>query len=252
MSSGEWFTLPGAPGRGGVDGPVGRSPLESLLRRAGATIRTEDGWRVAAHFGSAAGELSVCQRSVGLADRSHLGKLELQGDADSVAQVVGDVAERALGTTGTAARGARAWWCLLTPRRVLVLADSPDHARVRERLEDAAARAPSATVADVTMGFAAIAVVGPAARQLLSRVSAADLSPSAWPEGDVRPITLGEVRSALLRDGDDRFVAVVGSAYAVGVWAALEAAGHPLGASCVGHEALDRLGAAHLGMAHRA
>ena len=42
---------------------------------------TRHGWWVAAHFGSPAGELALCETAVGLADRSDLGKLELRGEA---------------------------------------------------------------------------------------------------------------------------------------------------------------------------
>ena len=65
-----------------------RSPLEDALRREGAVIRRRDGRRVAAHFGSPGGELAVCARSVGLVDRSEIGKLELRGYPEALDQIV--------------------------------------------------------------------------------------------------------------------------------------------------------------------
>ena len=47
---------------------------------AGAILHTRDGHTVAAHYGSVQGELAVCMKSVGLADRSDLGVFELRGD----------------------------------------------------------------------------------------------------------------------------------------------------------------------------
>jgi hypothetical protein len=43
--------------------------LDVVLRRAGAVLARRDGRDVAINFGSAAAELAVCVRSVGIVDR---------------------------------------------------------------------------------------------------------------------------------------------------------------------------------------
>ena len=48
------------------------------MRRAGAVLSTREGRTVAVHFGSAAAELAVCVRTVGLVDRSELSTLALE------------------------------------------------------------------------------------------------------------------------------------------------------------------------------
>ena len=68
--------MPGMPAK---TPELAHSPLEPQLQRAGATMVARHGWWVAAHFGSPAGELALCETAVGLADRSDLGKLELRG-----------------------------------------------------------------------------------------------------------------------------------------------------------------------------
>jgi len=55
------------------------SPLVEQARHAGATTVQRGGVRVAAHYGSPAGELSACVRAVGLGDRSDLGIFTLSG-----------------------------------------------------------------------------------------------------------------------------------------------------------------------------
>jgi hypothetical protein len=54
--------------------PVARSAAEHLFRRAAATFVERDGWRIAV---AVPGE-AVALRSVGVADLSHLGKLEVR------------------------------------------------------------------------------------------------------------------------------------------------------------------------------
>ena len=47
---------------------------------AGAVLHTRDGHSFVGHYGYVQGEIAVCMKSVGLADRSDLGVFELQGD----------------------------------------------------------------------------------------------------------------------------------------------------------------------------
>ena len=57
-------------------------PLDAVLRLAGAVFSSRNGHPVAIHYGSAAGELSVCVSAVGLVDRSDLCKLEIETPGD--------------------------------------------------------------------------------------------------------------------------------------------------------------------------
>ena len=68
---------------------VRTSPLEAILRGSGATMLYEAGVTFANDFGSVAGEVAVCLRAVGIADRSDLVKLDISGPAEDVAAVVG-------------------------------------------------------------------------------------------------------------------------------------------------------------------
>ena len=54
-------------------------PLTDLHRRAGGVLDERDGWLVPRHYGAPDAEYRVLRESVGLADRSELGKVEVTG-----------------------------------------------------------------------------------------------------------------------------------------------------------------------------
>jgi heterotetrameric sarcosine oxidase gamma subunit len=226
-----------------ADGAVARSPIERALRRAGARLELRDGWNVAADFGSVDDELRACLEAAGLAESSHLRKLELQGPADALAEIVG-------GATGGGALEAHrallahdAWWCPVHPERVLVLCPSGVVEEVRDALERAAAEHERTSLVEVTTGMAAFTVVGPLAREVLARLSALDTRPGSLGEQAFAPVSVGRVPAMVLRENGDRFLVLFGSAYADYQWTALTDAGLALGASIVGADALERLAA---------
>jgi heterotetrameric sarcosine oxidase gamma subunit len=208
---------------------LARSPMERAARRAGARFAVRDGWNVAvAYDGDGA--------ATGWTDVSHLGKLELQAGAEALAEIVARCAAGAVLEPGTAARTGDAWWCPLTRTRALVICPAAETAGLRARLEQAAAGA-SGHVADVTTGFAALAVSGPAARELLARVSALDLRPRQMPVGAFRPGSLARTPGMVLRVAEDRYLALVGAALGEYLWTVVAEAGAPLGARPLGLDA---------------
>lgn len=229
---------------GAADGaaPAARSPLEPQLRALGARIEERDGWRVAAGFGPAEAELEACRARVGVADRSWLGKLELQASTGVIADLAGDIGDGAQPALGRAVAGAGAWWCALTPERALVISPPGDAPALRERLEAAAADR-FASVVDVTAGLAAIAVIGPFARELLARLTAIDTRPAKLPEHGVRPGSVARVPATLLRERGERFLVLFGSYHAQYMWSVIVDAGEPFGVAPVGSDALERLDA---------
>jgi glycine cleavage system aminomethyltransferase T len=182
-------------------------PLEAVLYRDGATMAERHGRRVAAHFGSPPGEAAVCLSAVGLADRSDRTTLELRGDVDA-------------GLLELAALGERAWSSYVGPDRAVIRCDYADGPAAVA----AAGRAAGAAVRDCTSEYAAIALIGPNAEELLAT---ADLPSSA--------VTLHE--SGLL------FEVLVPAAHGAMLWDQLLEAGAPLHIACVGLEALEHLAA---------
>src|SRR4051794_3648856 len=84
--------------------------LPHLLSSAGAVMTVRDGQPIAAHYGSAAGELAVCVRGVGLAVRADLAVLSITATPRALAHLSDRVLRRAL-APGGAALESGAWWC---------------------------------------------------------------------------------------------------------------------------------------------
>jgi glycine cleavage system aminomethyltransferase T len=188
-----------------------RSPLHEETQRAGASFAVRDGWEVPASFGPVAAELAACRASAGIADLSHIGKLELEGPPELL--------------EACSARDDRfVWWSALADDHALALSEHVPRARLRERLEDELG-AEGALVVDVTERFAAIAVVGPRAPEVLAT----------------------GVPGMLLAQDGGRFLVVCDPPAAADVWRSLSAAGRPLGAAHVGLDALERLDAVPAG-----
>jgi glycine cleavage system aminomethyltransferase T len=216
-----------------------RSPLDDVLLRAGATMTRRDGWRVAAHFGSPAGELAVCAHSVGLVDRSELGKLELRGYPEAIDQIVCYLADGQLEPNEVMhARGVG--WCLASPDRLFALCEPAGFFALSEQLHDAVRRAPGALLTDETEELAALALLGPAAASVVAALGAWDLETVALPRPSFSALTLEGLPAFLLEESSARSLFLVEREYAEELWTLLERVGRRFGLSCVGAEAADR------------
>jgi heterotetrameric sarcosine oxidase gamma subunit len=233
----------GVPDEGGP--PPTRSPLHEPARQAGARFVVRHGWEVAASYSPVAAEIAACRASAGIADRSYIGKLELQGPPELLRAVVTDRTGATL-TQGVAHDDGVAWWCPVSEDRALVLTTRAPVAELREGLERALGEQ-GGTVVDVTAGFAAIALAGRRARDVLAPVTAIDLRPEALSEGGFRQGSVAGVPGMVLCERGDRLLVLCGSADAEHLWLALSDAGRPLGATHVGVDALERLGAVPAG-----
>lgn len=197
-----------------------------MVERCGTLIATD--------FGSAATEAALCQRSVGIADRSDLVKLELSDRPDRLLALIE-------GYAGAAAQPpeASARWLLIEADRALVLCDPCQASRVLRVLEIACQRGPT-TIRDRSGELAALAVVGPRAPQLLAAVSELTEEQLATAESFVDLPVAGEP-VLLLRAGRSHYLAVLPAERAAPFWRSLDAAGRALGVGWVGHEAIEHL-----------
>ncbi len=183
---------------------IARSPMERQALAAGARLELRDGWNVAVAF---EGEED---RPVGFADLSHLTKLEVRGHFEP----------------GQATRADGAWWCPYTAERALVVGGPA-------RIESAALR-PSI---DVTCVYAALAVVGPLARELFARFTALDLRPHVTPVGAFRPGSVARTPGAVLREAEERYLMLFGAALGEYMWTVVADAAERLGGGPVGVDA---------------
>jgi 4-methylaminobutanoate oxidase (formaldehyde-forming) len=212
-----------SPETGAADA-IARTPVERQARAAGARFETRDGWNLAVSYGSPDQESAACAETVGWVDVSHLRKLELQGSG---------VSERAGLELATATRRGDAWWCPLTPDRVVVIGEQP--AAVREQ-------APEGTsIVDVSTAFAAMTLVGPQAREVFARFCAADLRPQVMPVAALRPVSIARQPGLIVREAQDRYLFQFGWAVGQYMWTVVQEAATHLGGRPVGLDALDSL-----------
>jgi glycine cleavage system aminomethyltransferase T len=209
------------------------------VRHAGAVMVVRWGSAVAGHYGSVAGELAVCLKRVGIADRSDLEKLELHGREawleHALAKALGDrvpAVGQAIGVAGT-------WCCRTAPERALVIGAHPSVARWRRFAREAVVAGSAIGCRDLAADASAISLVGPRAVDVLRGAGLRD----GIAVGGVAAGTLAGSPLTLLREDVHRFLLVLHAGPCDAAWEALFAAGRPLGLAYVGCEALERLAA---------
>jgi glycine cleavage system aminomethyltransferase T len=213
--------------------------LDPVVRQAGGVLVMHDGRAVVAHYGSAAGELAACVSAVGLADRSDLATLVLEGPTAQLQQL----AQRLTGSEiapGGAVLSGGAWWCAERPERMLVICDAARGERLRAVLPARVARRSAVSLTDRSGDLAALAVVGRRASALLAELGVYGASGNPR---HVPPLTAHTGAGAdvvWLLESDDKALAVMANADAPTVWHTIERAGQRFGLCAVGQEALAR------------
>ena len=225
---------------------IARTPMERLALAAGARFERRDGWHVAVAYGEPESERDRLERTVAFADRSDLVKLELHGEPSVLAEVVrvadgGVELER-----GLASRAQDAWWCPVTPSRVLILGEPAAAPELRDavsRAADDAARESdrAVTVVDVTCGLVALALVGPDAPELLARFCAIDVRPAVTPVAGFRPGSVARTPGYVLRETEQRLLVLVGWALGEYLYEVVADAAQHLGGGPVGADALEKV-----------
>lgn len=202
---------------------------------AGAVLHERDGHVVATDYGSVPGEIAVCMKSVGLADRSDYGALELRGDQGLLDRaLIARLGDPPL-APGTGRR-MRSVWCVRTDQRRALLVGPHQALASDPPTGNGYSDLPHK---DIGASVAIISVIGPRAARLLA---AADLPGELAIGAVVRDPRDANVL-AILRESQRRFLVLVRAPAADALWTRLLAAGEPLGAAFVGFDALTLLGA---------
>ena len=192
--------------------PPAESPLLSAASRSGATIGLRQGWLVPVGFGDEAEQRRAIAETVGFADASALPKMELHGHAELLARCAGGL------TLGMATPHEGAWWCPLTPTRVLMLGGFPSMGELGEL-----------GVLDVTTQLCALRITGPLTRELMARFCALDLRSEVSPPRSLRPGSVARTPGLVLVEAPDRLLVLVGAALAEYLWTVVDDAARRLG-----------------------
>ncbi len=251
---------------------VRRSVIHDRLAAAGAHFGASSGWEYAewfagpdarpeivhgwdrdASFPLQAAEHRVVREAVGMLDMSVMAKFLVQGrdaetvldfvSANSVAVPIGRIVyTQWLNKAG----GIEADLTVtrLADDRFLVVVTDVVHRRIAPWIERNAPAGAHVSVTDVTSGTTLMTVQGPLSRQLLSRLTSADLSNEAFPYMSAREIDLHYARALAMRVtyvGELGWELHVPAEMALTVYDALLEAGADLGYRNVGLGAMGSL-----------
>lgn len=203
---------------------------------ASAGLHDRDGHTVVAHYGSVSAEIAVCMKSVGLADHSDYGVLELHGDRETLDRaLIARFGDPPL-AVGSARRLHGVWYVRMDAHHTLLVGP---HAAVRSEAATDYGRDRGLPCRDIRASLAIVGIVGPRATRLLT---AAGL-PGTLPVGAIG--TAAEDRSivGILRESQRRYLVLLRADAAERFWGSLLSAGEPLGAAFVGYDALTLLNA---------
>ncbi|MBV9943794.1 MAG: hypothetical protein JO262_16825 [Solirubrobacterales bacterium] len=212
-------------------------PLELILRRAGAVLTTRGARPVVAHFGSAAAELAVCVRAVGLVERSDLSTLALEAPQAQLSALMTRLAGASVSPGGLVSGGG-AWWCGEAPDRVIVVCDQRIGRRLVESLHADAAR--HVAVRDDSSEVAALGLLGRHTSKVLAALGVYGQSRDPRQAAPFAHGSIDGIATTWLLQSDRQALALVPRQHAGEVWLSIERAGRALGISCVGHEAACR------------
>jgi 4-methylaminobutanoate oxidase (formaldehyde-forming) len=255
--------------------PFRRSPLYERLREAGASFGAKMGWERANFFAPSPAEAGIeygwgqqnwhpwvaaehraCRERVVVFDISSFAKLLVKGaDAHAVLQylVANDVPATPGRTVYTGMLNERGGYesdftiTCIGWDEYLIVTGSSQAVRDRDVIERALTVMPAkmlCTVSDVTPMYAMLAVMGPASRELLSRVSTARFDNASFPFGTSQEIDLGyaTVRaSRLTYVGELGWELYVPVEFTAAVYEELVSAGADLGLRNAGYYAIDSL-----------
>jgi glycine cleavage system aminomethyltransferase T len=202
--------------------PIKRSPINAIHQRYGAQLGVVDGWEVPRRYGDLDRERAAIRESLGLADITARGKIDIRGAVDAALAALPHADD------GTTARLSRSWALIMTP--------AADLAPSLERVTRAAV--PGTMVTDATAIYVSFALLGPRVDELLHRLITLD--PSALKPGQSLATQMLRVPAILVRrrlpiSVVETFVPAEFGSY---MWDALFDIAPPLGREPVGWDAM--------------
>ncbi|TPL91549.1 FAD-dependent oxidoreductase [Mesorhizobium sp. B2-3-12] len=252
--------------------PFRRSPLYDRLAAKGACFGSKMGWERANWF-AAAGEkaendyafgrqnwheavrreMKATREAVAVFDQTSFAKLLVQGrDACAVLNRIcaGDIDVPVGTSVYTGVLNARCGYesdltvMRLGAEKFLIVTGSAQAVHDADWIVKNIPADAHAILTDVTSAYAVLALMGPRSRDLLGKLSSADLSNTGFPFATIREIDIGYATAYANRMtyvGELGWELIVPTEFAVGVYEALHEAGREFGLTDAGYYALDAL-----------
>ena len=193
-----------------------------------------------AHYGSAAAEIAVCSKAVGLAERSDLCLLDVSGAATLLEHALAPAISDAVPAAGEARCVADTWCCRIESDRALVAGAAGAVDRWRHVVSRVAATTGTAVKADVLPEGEAVSIVGPKAPALMER----SMLPAGLTPGGVAGGQVAGAQVWVVCEDELRYLLLFPRGCPVEALEAIGESGRPLGLARVGHEALSHMRAA--------
>lgn len=211
--------------------------LNAELQRVASRTGVRGGRRVPLSYGSAAGELAVCMRSVGLVDREDLRVTEIQGDPLALDLLTSDALARELRPGEAASRGLAVWGRTGGGTAVVI---GPEGTPLSP-FPDGSGRSPAtAALAIAEDSLVAIGVVGPATATVLAMLVSGAVPVAGRYDSGARMAEIAGAPTSLVAIDGSRALLLVERDRAVAAWNEVRAAGRPFGLGYVGAEAAER------------
>ncbi|MEI9415149.1 GcvT family protein [Mesorhizobium sp. Cs1321R2N1] len=252
--------------------PFRRSPLYDRLAAKGACFGSKMGWERANWFaapgekaendyalgcqnwhGAVRREMKATREAVAIFDQTSFAKLLVQGrDACAVLNRIcaGNVDVPVGASVYTGVLNARGGYesdltvMRLGAEKFLIITGSAQAVHDADWIVKNTPAGAHAILTDVTSSYAVLALMGPRSRDVLGKLSSADLSNAGFPFATIREIDIGYATAYANRMtyvGELGWELIVPTEFAVGVYEALHEAGHEFGLTDAGYYALDAL-----------
>lgn len=252
--------------------PFRRSALYDRLAAKGACFGSKMGWERANWFAlegqepvteyafgrqnwhdSVKREMKATREAAGLFDQTSFAKLLVQGkDAVTTLNYIcaADIDVEVGRSVYTGLLNARGGYesdltvMRLAADRFLIVTGSAQAVHDADWIRKNIPSNAHVTLTDVTSSYAVLALMGPKSREILGRLTSADLSNEGFPFSTIREIDIGYATAFANRMtyvGELGWELIVPTEFAVGVYEALHEAGRELGLADCGYYALEAL-----------
>ncbi|WP_027997617.1 GcvT family protein [Sinorhizobium arboris] len=252
--------------------PFRRSPLYDRLASKGACFGSKMGWERANWFAEAGQrpetdyafgrqnwhdavkrEMNATRQAAGIFDQTSFAKLLVQGRdaAKALNRICAANVDVEIGrSVYTGMLNERGGYesdltvMRLAVDRFLIVTGSAQAVHDADWIRRNTPPDAHVTLTDVTSAYAVLALMGPNARDILGRITSADLSNAGFPFATIREIDIGYATAFANRMtyvGELGWELIVPSEFAVGVYEALHQAGRDLGLVDCGYYALEAL-----------